>query len=747
MPVVIDPQTKGCDSLLTQLRVGSTGLRFLPVLALALLVGAAGLTAPAHAAEPDAQVPQTSQTGPELTDGHLIIDERDSLSNDTDHQPARTIVYNLDADLDADFGTEELGEAPRIDGPAPDEPAPEESAPTLESEPEQLLPASVRVDDAAEAPLGTIRVCFDADVPQVVRAEAMAAVTQWERVLHISGPIIEIDFFWLNFANPNILGAAGPTTFALDPNLPHPQARYPIALANELLGIDHSERPTCDSAFKAEIVLVLNANAGRDDGGWIANETPLSEGDVALGTDLQTTILHELGHGFGFIGSAETNEAGNLAWPSDADSPLIYDLLTRRCHKETYGGCGLADSSPTVVGDLDSLTSGELWLDTGLGPLLEMEAPAQWDSGSSYSHLDEIRYPSASAYSLMTPYIERSQRLRAVDNAAAAVLQQIGWTLRLEPGPLASASIAPGVHRLELSVGQTDLSLGPPPTGYEIRILRLERDTDGIVGSVLAYQPLEGSTPTLTIQGVQNSVLYQVEIAGFGAEGLSDPVRSQAGLPLPNFADEAMATATYDALLGRPPVGDEARSFASRATNDGLGAALTHVFSYPAVANEASIARLYLGYLSRMPDHQGFSYWISQYRQGSPLEDLAFDFVLAANTENGPFDDDAFIKEVYSSVLGRDVEQAGLEYWLWRLADGTTRGRLLLEISDSAEHLVSTSELPSLLVAFESYRGRLPNSDEFELWLPIAQERGIGEVLAALALDLPGTGSSALSDS
>ncbi len=598
---------------------------------------------------------------------------------------------------------------------------------------------ATEIGAVAETPSGQVRLCFRGDTPQLVRREALAAASQWDDALQIQGPVVEIDFYWLSMSNPNILGAAGPTRFILNPGLPHPGARYPVALANELLGIDQMPRGVCGSVKEGEIVLVLNADAGSNAGGWIAGDEMLDSSlDVAEATDLQTTLLHEFGHGFGFIGSAELNKAGDLAWPNDHTTPLVFDLYTRSCERETFQGCAIADSTKVQIGDLDAVTSGKLWITTGLGPMLELEAPFQWDAGSSFSHLDEYRYPDNSPFALMTPYIDTEQRIRSVDNATLAIMQKIGWTVAGPVAPISDVSGRAGSNQVALDIGPTTLADGVPPTSYELQVRRVERNSSGDLTQTPAYRQLSGDTPQVTIEGLANGVLYQIAVTTTGVAHDRQPATSGPVLPLPRSTAGQYVQKTYETFVGRLPTAQEQARFGFLANgrDQGLQDATAEVFARDEIFDQQVVARLYLGFLGRIPDLGGLRYWTDRLEGGSPIIKVAEEFAAATTFETGLVLDDAeFVRQVYVSVLKRDPDAEGLGYWTELLGQGESRGRILIEISESLEHRLATPVLPEMLVAYLHWGDRLPSTDELDLWFGSVNERGMGPLLSALIVD------------
>ncbi|RZI44165.1 DUF4214 domain-containing protein [Herbaspirillum sp. HC18] len=120
-----------------------------------------------------------------------------------------------------------------------------------------------------------------------------------------------------------------------------------------------------------------------------------------------------------------------------------------------------------------------------------------------------------------------------------------------------------------------------------------------------------------------------------------------------------------------------------------------------AIGNKASsisasdlktLIELYLAYFNRVPDAEGLSYWIDQFKAGQSLEQIGKSFYDAAvqysslTGYSAGMTNADFVKIVYKNVLGRTtVDQEGLDYWTKSLASGAeTRGTLIKTILGSA---------------------------------------------------------------
>lgn len=102
----------------------------------------------------------------------------------------------------------------------------------------------------------------------------------------------------------------------------------------------------------------------------------------------------------------------------------------------------------------------------------------------------------------------------------------------------------------------------------------------------------------------------------------------------------------------------------------------------------AAIGRLYFAYFGRIPEFEGLNYWADQYLSGMDLDEISARFYDSSEfrTLNDTPDNDAYIEVLYQNIFGRKADTEGKEYWLnERLEEGTSRERVLQEMSDSDE--------------------------------------------------------------
>jgi serralysin len=111
------------------------------------------------------------------------------------------------------------------------------------------------------------------------------------------------------------------------------------------------------------------------------------------------------------------------------------------------------------------------------------------------------------------------------------------------------------------------------------------------------------------------------------------------------------------------------------------------------------VYRLYGATLDRAPDAAGFTGWVDALDGPLALAGVAGGFVGSAEfqAKYGPLTDTNFVKQLYLNVLHRAADAAGLQGWLNALGSGTSRTRVVLGFSESAEYTGTTA------AAFKSY--------------------------------------------
>ena len=125
----------------------------------------------------------------------------------------------------------------------------------------------------------------------------------------------------------------------------------------------------------------------------------------------------------------------------------------------------------------------------------------------------------------------------------------------------------------------------------------------------------------------------------------------------------------------------------------------------------ASIARLYHGVLDRLPDEDGLISWRTAASNGSSLEGIAAAFMGSAEFQArfGTLSNQQFVEQLYRFTLDREGDASGIAGWVSVLNSGTSRARVVLEFSESPEHIALTRPYTENGIV---YRGYVANAGE-----------------------------------
>ncbi len=216
------------------------------------------------------------------------------------------------------------------------------------------------------------------------------------------------------------LGVAGPVSVFRDfAGAPRNNTFYPSALADSLAGMDLApDEDDIDATFNSVFGTTCPFPAA-----WYYGLDGLPPSDDS---DFVTVVLHELGHGLGFITFVDVDTGARFQGRDDIFLTNLLDnrsgttlnAMTNAQRRNAIEATGsLVWNGPLVLAQSDQLTGGA----DRLGRV-EMYAPAFAQAGSSVSHWSDAVEP----LELMMPFFEAP--LHEVGLAAPA-LADMGWQL------------------------------------------------------------------------------------------------------------------------------------------------------------------------------------------------------------------------------------------------------------------------------------------------------------------------------
>ncbi|CAN5249714.1 hypothetical protein BH20ACI2_BH20ACI2_11560 [soil metagenome] len=269
-----------------------------------------------------------------------------------------------------------------------------------------------------------------------------------------------------------VLGSAGPASISRDfAGAEHAATWYPVALRNKIVGVD-------SNPAAAEINTTFNSSI---DTGCLGSGTRfyygLDNSTPSLRINLLVVLLHEMGHGLGFMtlvnGSTGALNGGymdvfTISMYDRSTSKYWGDMTNAERQASALNDGNLMFAGINVRGASGALTAGR---DTSTGHV-QLFSPAVFQSGSSLSHFDRAAFPNL----LMEPAINAGLPLDL--DLTRQQMRDIGW-YRDSDGdrvPDTITDILPGGSMLTAG-SQTSVSW--TNTGGFSRNVTIELSTDG----------------------------------------------------------------------------------------------------------------------------------------------------------------------------------------------------------------------------------------------------------------------------
>lgn len=343
-------------------------------------------------------------------------------------------------------------------------------------------------------------------VPEDYKPAIQAAVDVWTKNFKSSVPIT-VSVLWEVQANHSILAAASPGRFFSGfTGAPDSTLWYASAMANSLAGKD------LDPA-NAEVIIRLNSTNGPT---------------LYLGTDgncprdkfdLESILLHELGHGLGFLSNAEYDRFGN----GSVSQPTPYDA-----YAQLSDGRRLMDLPSGSAETGRAMTSSLVWsgangvkANNGVKP--KLYTPNPYEPGSSISHLDETTFANSASDSVMTPNLTNGEVFHAPGPIAIAMLED----MLVKPPLGVPMGIPQAPNNAKALVGDKSavIYFDPPANSRSAQVssYKIKSSPSGIEKTV--------SSSPATITGLKNGTSYTFTITAINELGTSEGAITNAVIP------------------------------------------------------------------------------------------------------------------------------------------------------------------------------------------------------------------------
>jgi len=368
------------------------------------------------------------------------------------------------------------------------------------------------------------------NTPGIYQPAVNEAVEVWSQNFTSQVPV-KIKVLWERQSNSGILASAAPGKFHNNfKNIPDNELWYTSALADSLAGEDIE--PTIP-----EITIRINSTNGPmlylgTDGRCPSNKY-----------DLVSMILHEMGHGLGFLSNADYDQLygyGSIQQPTPFDA-----------YAQLPDGRRLMDLDSPSIELGQALTEPLVWsganairANNGIKPPLY--TPSTYEGGSSVSHLDEATFANSARDAVMTPNLKFGEVFHLPGPLLIAIFEDL-----LAKPPAGIPFGIPGAPRnVKALVGDKSaiVSFDPPInqrtaqiTSYVIKV-----NQTGAEKTV--------TTSPATISGLTNGSAYSFTVRAKNAVGISIEASTNAVIPqtlwkktfLDATADgKYLATATY----------------------------------------------------------------------------------------------------------------------------------------------------------------------------------------------------------
>jgi len=344
-------------------------------------------------------------------------------------------------------------------------------------------------------------------VPTVARTAVQAAIDVWSENFSSTVPV-SVNVSWGRASSYGILASASAkSNFANFPNAPDKTLYYASALANALAGKDLDPN-------NPELEITITSDAPWYYG--VDGKCPPKS------YDLVSVILHEMGHGLGFISG---NYYDQYSGYGRVDLPTPFDAYT-----QLPDGRRLADMPSPSIETGKALTSplywsGENGIKANGGVKPPLFTPSIYEPGSSVSHLDERTFSQAGANRVMTPNLDSGE----VFHLPGSLLLAMFDDMRLKPpAGVAYGTPQPPQNVKALVSDKSAIIQFDPPINF--------RSTPILSYDVKNVQT--GETVTVTespaiITGLINGSKYSFTVSATTLLGTSNAVTSNVVIPQP----------------------------------------------------------------------------------------------------------------------------------------------------------------------------------------------------------------------
>ncbi|MCH5549837.1 DUF4214 domain-containing protein [Pseudomonas syringae pv. syringae] len=204
-------------------------------------------------------------------------------------------------------------------------------------------------------------------------------------------------------------------------------------------------------------------------------------------------------------------------------------------------------------------------------------------------------------------------------------------------------------------------------------------------GSVADYSFATGNNFNVNLTGAQTAAITGAEFLTF----VNSTTSAVETVVLAQNDTEATALRMFEGILGRDADLGGAQAFAGLANS---GASLTDIANsflnsseFATTSSAAPISSLYTELLGRAADAGGLANWQAVVANGGTLADVAAGLAVSTEAQALDLSNGDFVRDLYTSALGRAADQGGLDSWVSQLFNGASRAEVAQGIVGSQE--------------------------------------------------------------
>ncbi|NBU93004.1 MAG: fibronectin type III domain-containing protein [Actinobacteria bacterium] len=364
-------------------------------------------------------------------------------------------------------------------------------------------------------------------VPLSAQPAVQAAIDVWAE--NFSSKVnVNVNVTWGRSSNYGVLAAASSKSNFTFPEAPDRTLYYASAMANALAGRDLDPK-------NPELEITITSNAP-----WYLGTDGKCPKNLY---DLESVILHEMGHGLGFMSGSYYDEFTGAA---RIDQPTPFDAYV-----QLPDGRRLADMPSPSLETGKALTNTLVW--SGVNGIKannnvkpKLYTPAIYEPGSSVSHLDEATFKDSLLDAVMTPNLDAGEVFHSPGPLLLAMLED----MRLKPPAGITNSLPQKVENPKALVGD------------QSAIIQFALPVNARAAQITSYQVKNiqtGDSVTITqspaiFSNLKNGSKYSFSITATNDLGVSDPAVTNIVTPQaswkatvvdPSADAKYLATATF----------------------------------------------------------------------------------------------------------------------------------------------------------------------------------------------------------